>query len=233
MSIIDWIGALFAELEVWLLTSPDVTEFGLNVLTLGTVMTIFFSYAGAIVALGQLRNVVFRGRESVSIVWTMMFVWMYFVTAVYGWETQSPALAFQAGPCRTPIYAILIVALWFRGGFKWWQWLWFAFVTIVAWASLTYLSVEEAFLLFVLSGSLVAFHQAWKIWDNKARGDVHLWLIAIYWGSAFSWGIYGAAVPNWAIFGFSVPYFLVYSLTLWLWWKYPNPPKAEGELATA
>lgn len=211
-------------------TLKEIQLFGFNQAILSSLGVMIFGIIGAYGQWKQARLIwSSRSAESVSIRWTLTFLFMFLAYLVQGIHNESGTMSFQGGlraAFYLPIVVGIIVFEWNRVSHK--DIVFFAILTIGI--SVMILSQQWKGLIFQFFGYLGVFmtiDQPYQIWKNKSRGRVSLIMLITFTSAVVFWTWYAWVFKDMRLFWISLSFILVYLFTIVFWLRYPQGQRAN------
>jgi uncharacterized protein with PQ loop repeat len=203
----------------------EIQALGLNQATLSSLGVMIFGIIGAYGQWKQARLIwSSRSAQSVSIRWTLTFLFMFLAYLVQGIHTDRVIMSFQGG-LRAAFYFPIICGI-----------VMFAFdrvsrkdlvflLTLTIGIVIMIISNEWKGLIFQLFGYLgvlMALDQPYQIWKNKSRGRVSMTMLITFTSAVVFWTWYAWIFKDMRLFWLSLSFIIVYLFTIVLWRKYPQ-----------
>lgn len=204
----------------------ELQHFGWNMLTLGFVGTLLFTFAEGWGSWKQSKTIWFNeSGQSVSIPLFTYLTFIFIATFIYGIATSSIALIFNG--LLTLMQVPILLGLWKFKGFNKKEYGLLLILSLVA-VAMIFSKSKDWFFLLISFGSIGFFlAQPWEIWKNKNSGAVEIKMIAAYFASTTFWVFYAFAIHDWVLQIICPSYLIILTATALLWYKYHDTEGKE------
>jgi len=190
----------------------ELDQFGLNGITVTFVFTTIFGLLGSWGLYKQIQMVKKRGGQSVSVIWSISFMFMFASYYPYGLSAGKLAILMQSF-LRVPFYLILLPLL-YRANVGFSKKEWTLVIALTTSLIVSYWDIGKVFLGLSWLGAIIAADQPYKIWKNRTRGSVSIELMASFEASIIFWLAYAFVTHDGYIKAWAVVYFTVYTTTI-------------------
>ncbi|MFH0987905.1 MAG: hypothetical protein V1763_00865 [Parcubacteria group bacterium] len=162
-----------------------------------------------------------KSARSVSIRWTLTFLFMFLAYLVQGIHADSAVMAVQGG-LRALFYLPIVMGIiaFEYGSIQRKDLLFFA-VLLAGIVAMIFSEWKGAFFqAFGYLGVIMACDQPWQIWKNKSRGRVSMTMLVTFTLAVAFWMWYAWIFDDVRLFWLSLSFCVVYLFTIALWRKY-------------
>lgn len=206
----------------------EYREWHQTAVRVSVIGTAFLSLVVAHGFFRQAKNIwTARSGEGVSAVWLLYFTGMFASAVFYGIHKGSAAIIVQCGVLFVMQLPILL-GLW---RFKRWSYLEKTQAVIylipmpIAVAMTPH--VELLFTAISLGAIYSTATQPFEMWKTKKAGVLDSWLVASNAASCLFWSIFAFSTGQVALMILNPPLVVLFSLTLFLWFRYRDPAKTR------
>jgi uncharacterized protein with PQ loop repeat len=200
----------------------ELENFGWNILTIGFLGTIFFTFLEGW-GLWQQKKAIWDNRsgKSVSVAMFSYSAVLFAAVFVYGLSENKIALWFNGLLCFVQIP--ILIGLWKFKGFKKKE-RYLGIFLLSCLTTMIILPYKDWFFLLLSFGFLAAkITQPIEICREKSAGVVEIRLYIIYFVSSFFWMWYALATGDWVLKILCPIFFVILITTIILWAKYREP----------
>ncbi|MDA2922561.1 hypothetical protein MYX07_04835 [Patescibacteria group bacterium AH-259-L07] len=198
----------------------ELQQFGFNVVTVGFLGTVFFTFVQAW-ALWKQKKAIWDNKsgQSVNIIWFSYTAASFVRMLIYGVAIQSIALGIN-GLLLSLLYIPILVGLWkFKRFNKSERFLGICFLITIP-IMIAIPAKDWFFFLLAFIGVIPLILQAWEIWKSKNSGVVEIKLLTTFWFATLFWVIYSFAIGDWVLKIITPLFLATFTLTIVLWFKY-------------
>jgi hypothetical protein len=206
----------------------EFQNWGLNILTISALGTVFFTLLQAWSLLRQ-NKAIWQNRSGESINVTIFSYWLFYFMAftIYGFGNKS--IAMVANGLLFIVFIPIILGLWKFKKFNLIEKLGFSVFWIIPLKMhIDPISDRQNLLLIFLIGILLfSIFQPYEVWKNKHPGSIEPKMLLVFMATNIFWFVYGLTIKDMALIVFNPLGFLVFAVTFWLWRKYKKSDQID------
>jgi uncharacterized protein with PQ loop repeat len=162
-----------------------------------------------------------KSVQSVSGIWTIIFLAMFASLFIYGAQQGSFPMKFQGG-LRVVFSLPVMLGFFVYGAASKKHWALVCACAILLAGMVGSRAISPwLFILFSFLGIGASLVQAYTIWQNRSRGKVVVELQLIYLAAILCWLVYGLLRHDDYLVTISVGFILSYLATIVMWFRYP------------